>query len=71
MREKNISIYREIVEALTIFIQAVRKAQKENTELGLPNIYYENGRIIYQLPDGTITTKTPEILKRQKKGKGS
>ncbi len=57
------SIYQDIVETLTIFIKAVRKAQKENRRLGLPNVYCDEGRIFYQLPDGRITNRTPKSLK--------
>ena len=60
------SIYKEIVETIQIFIEAVRKAQKENKELGLPNVYAEGGRIFYQLPDGTITEVVPKSLIQHK-----
>jgi len=55
-------IYQEIVETLTIFIEAVRKAQRENRRLGLPNVYCKEGKVFYQLPDGRITSKTPKRL---------
>lgn len=42
--------------------RAVRKAQKENHRLGLPNVYSKNGHIYYQLPDGTITEEKPKRL---------
>jgi hypothetical protein len=56
------SIYQTIVETLTIFIKAVRKAQRENLRLGLPNVYCEGGRIFYQLPNGRITDVLPKNL---------
>jgi len=55
-------IYQEIVETLTIFIEAVRKAQRENRRLGLPNVYCKEGKVFYQLPDGRVTNKTPKKL---------
>lgn len=39
--------------------RAVRKAQEENRRLGLPNVYSQNGKIFYELPDGTITNDSP------------
>ena len=42
--------------------RGVRKAQKENRRLGIPNVYYKYGKIYYQLPDGEITTKKPKKL---------
>ena len=36
---------------------AVRRAQEENRRLGLPNIYSRNGKLIYEMPDGTIIVK--------------
>ncbi len=56
------SIYQEVVETLTIFIKAVRKAQKENRRLGLPNVYCEEGKIFYQLPNGRITDRISKRL---------
>jgi len=56
------SIYQTIGEVLTIFTKAVRKAQKENRRLGLPNVYSEGRRIFYQLPDGRITNRIPKKL---------
>lgn len=38
---------------------AVKKAQEENRKKGIPNVYVINGKIVYQLPDGTITEKDP------------
>ena len=36
--------------------RAVRKAQERNRRLGIPNVYSIHGKIVYELPDGTITT---------------
>lgn len=40
--------------------RGVRKAQEENRRLGIANMYYKNGKIYYQLPNGDITTKKPK-----------
>lgn len=44
--------------------RGVRKAQKENLRLGIPNIYFKNGKIYYQLPNGEITTEKPKKLSK-------
>ena len=50
-------------DMLQIGNEAVRRAQKESLEKGIPNVYSKNGVIFYQLPDGHITTETPEMFK--------
>ena len=42
---------------------AVRNAQKENLEMGIPNVYSRNGKLYYELPGGEITSETPDIYK--------
>ena len=50
----------EIVEQLTrLGNTAVRLAQEENRRKGIPNVYCINGKIVWQLPDGSITDKDP------------
>lgn len=44
---------------LAIANRAVRKAQDENRRKGVPNVYVVNGTLVWQLPDGTITTDNP------------
>ena len=46
-------------ELLAIANRAVRKAQDENRRRGVPNVYVVNGTLVWQLPDGTITTTDP------------
>ena len=53
----------EIVEKMTrIGNTAVHAAQEENRRKGIPNVYVLNGTIVWQLPDGSITTKRPDAL---------
>lgn len=42
--------------------RAVKKAQENNRKNGLPNVYSINGKIVFELPNGEITTeyKFPE-----------
>ncbi|MDR2616867.1 MAG: hypothetical protein LBC22_03530 [Endomicrobium sp.] len=49
--------YKLIDDITRIYNRAVAKAQEENHRLGLPNVFYRNGRIIYEMPDGSIKTK--------------
>ena len=40
--------------------KAARKAQQENQQAGIPNVYSINGKIVWQLPDGTVTMQDPD-----------
>jgi hypothetical protein len=40
-----------------LFNKAAAEAQKENHKLGLPNVFWQNGRVIYEYPNGVITTE--------------
>ena len=44
---------------LAIANKAVREAQDENRRKGIPNVYVLNGTLVWQLPDGSITTTDP------------
>ena len=52
-----ISDYKLIDDITRISNKATQKAQEENRRLGLPNVFYRNGRIVYEMPDGSIKTK--------------
>lgn len=41
---------------LKIGNRAIKKAQENNHKKGLPNVYSINGKIIFELPNGDITT---------------
>lgn len=45
--------------------RGVKKAQEENRRLGIANVYFKNGKMYYQLPDGDITTKKPKKQPQQ------
>ena len=49
--------YKEIFEISKLFNRAVKKAQEENTQKGLPNVYSINGKIVYALPDGRLVSE--------------
>ena len=42
-----------------IINKAVQDAQEENRRCGIPNVYVINGTIVWQLPDGTVTSTKP------------
>lgn len=44
---------------LAIANRAVREAQDENRRRGIPNVYEINGTLVWQMPDGSITTTNP------------
>jgi len=51
----------EIVERMTaIASKAVRLAQEENRRKGIANVYSINGKIVWQLPDGSVTMTRPQ-----------
>ena len=52
----------EWTEKMTrIISKAVHLAQEENRRLGIPNVYVLNGKLVWQLPDGTVTSVKPEV----------
>ncbi|MBW3543679.1 MAG: hypothetical protein KY476_25795 [Planctomycetes bacterium] len=53
--------YRKLVEMMRIGNEAVARAQQENRERGIPNVYQFNGTIYWELPDGTLTTEDPYV----------
>ena len=44
---------------MRIINTAVHMAQEENRRLGIPNVYVLNGKLVWQLPDGTVTSTKP------------
>ena len=55
----SIETYRQAAEFKRIGNRAVRRAQEESRRLDVPNVYAHNGRLYYELPDGTLTTDNP------------
>lgn len=53
--------YQFFLRVLKIANRAVKKAQDENRRLGLPNVYARNGKVVYELPDGTLSTINPIV----------
>ena len=44
-------------ELLRLGNRAIKKAQENNRKNGIPNVYCINGKIIFELPNGEITTQ--------------
>ena len=44
-------------EILKIGNRAVKKAQENNRKNGIPNVYFINGKMIFELPNGELTTQ--------------
>jgi len=51
--------YERLIEITSIFNRAIDSAIKENKKNKLPNVFSKMGVVYYQMPDGTITTKSP------------
>ena len=60
MKEKlKLETYERAIEFTRIGNSAVKEAQERNRKNGIPNVYSLNGKIIFELPNGEITTKNP------------
>ncbi len=51
--------YESLIKFTRIGNRAIKLAQEENRQKGLPNVYSKNKRLYYELPDGTITMENP------------
>ena len=55
----NLETYKWAHETLQIANRAAKKAQEENREKGIPNVYDINGHLYYELPNGELTKEDP------------
>ena len=55
----DIQLYLQAAEFKRIGNIAVEKALAENRRLGIPSVFYRNGQIYYELPNGDITRDDP------------
>ena len=53
--------YKWAREMLRIGNRAVKRAQEENREKGIPNVYDINGHLYYELPNGELTREYPML----------
>ncbi len=63
MRQDELSpeTYKRAREMLRIGNRAVKRAQEENREKGIPNVYDINGHLYYELPNGELTREDPML----------
>jgi hypothetical protein len=52
-------LYQFFLEMLRIGNRAVQKAQQKNREKGIPNVYARHNKLIFELPNGKITSVNP------------
>lgn len=52
-----------VIEITRIVTESVLAAQEENHRKGVPNVYVLNGKLVWQLPDGTVMTRQPAMAK--------
>ncbi len=50
----DIETYQKADELMDIFRAAVSDAQAESREMGVANVYYQNGKRYFELPSGEI-----------------
>ena len=63
-----LDLYERVSEFIRIGNEAVHKAQEKNRKLGISNVYGINNQVVFEMPDGTISAKSPwEKLYREKK----
>lgn len=59
--EISLETYQMMDEFIRIGREAVRDAQRENREKGVPNVYFINGYTYYELPNGELSREDPYI----------
>jgi hypothetical protein len=60
----DIKLYQEASLYSKLFNEAIKDAQEENRQKGIPNVYSHRGKFFYELPNGDIVTELPETLKQ-------
>jgi hypothetical protein len=59
----NVETFQKVDEFMRVFRSAVRKAQAESRRLGVPNVYFIDGQVLYELPNGEYTRNRPSATK--------
>jgi len=55
----DLSLYLKGFEIESIGNQAIKRIQEENRKKGIPLVYSVDGKVYYELADGTVTTNSP------------
>ena len=50
---------KEAADIAKIGKRAVNVVKNENRKKGIPIVFSEDGTVFYELPDGTVTSKSP------------
>ena len=50
---------KEAADIAKIGKKAVNEVKSENRKKGIPIVFSEDGTVFYELPDGTVTSKSP------------
>ncbi len=58
----NVETFQKVDEFMRVFRSAVRKAQAESRRLGVPNVYFIDGQVLYELPNGEYTRTPPPVV---------
>lgn len=62
---KNKNLLQETLMYLAMGNRGVQLALQESKRKGIPTVFGFQDKVLYQMPDGTITTKSP--FKKKKK----
>ena len=61
----DIKLYQEASLYTKLFNEAIKDAQEENRQKGIPNVYSHRGKFFYELPNGDIVTELPDEFKQE------
>jgi hypothetical protein len=60
-----LEMYERVDELRRIGRLAVKEAQEESRRLGVANVYFINGRTLYEMPNGEYSLTPPPPRKNQ------
>ena len=61
----DIKLYQRLIEFTAILNRGIQNAIKENDRKGIASVFAIKDQILYKMPDGRITAKSP--FKKRKK----
>jgi hypothetical protein len=61
----NLKLYQEASLHSKLFNEAIKDAQEENRQKGIPNVFSHRGKFFYELPNGDIVTELPKEYKHE------
>ena len=60
---QDVDTYQKVDELMRVCRSAVRKAQAESRRLGVANVYFFDGQLYYELPNGEYSRNRPTSTK--------